>query len=782
MPTEYRSETYRVLATSLSEVLGGTTAKALEKLGLFSVDDLLHHLPRRYLSGTETTDLATLRSGSAVAVVAKVRRVERREGGRMPRLEVWLTDGSADLRATFFGRDRLIDWWQKQLALGVKGIFVGKVSLFNGALQLAHPDFVMLDEAGNIVGRATQEHEAMVRQVRRESLVGIYRSTAKLPTWRIAECVDIVLDAIKDLPDTLPDEVREAEHLLSLSDAYQGVHHPKDETARIRGAARLKFDEALALQLTMAYRRQAAAVGAAPIITTRDDALLAEFDAGLPFQLTAGQRMVGETIRAEMARPHPMQRLLQGEVGSGKTVVALRAMLAAVDAGYQAVLLAPTEVLAGQHAETIRNLLGTAALPEVRRPHPRSLQAMLDEPSLEQALPLEPAERELSPAHSELNTEAVTTAVTATEVVLLTGSLSAVARRNALNAIASGAGLVIGTHALLQSRVEFANLGLIVIDEQHRFGVEQRSLLTSKAKTHPHVLVMTATPIPRSVAMTVFGDLETLTLAELPAERQEVLTTVVNARLHPSWLARAWERVREEVAKGHQVFVVCPRISAKDDDIHDDADETDPDPDWQPSAAVEPFLAELRDTLPGLRLEMLHGRLSADTKAQVMSDFTAGRIDVLVSTTVIEVGVDQPNATMMIVMDADRFGVSQLHQLRGRIGRGAYPGVCLLVTHTDPSSPAAGRLAAVASTRDGFALAEIDLVQRREGDVLGASQSGSHSTLRLLRVIDDADLIGHARSVATRLAAADPERTDPRLADMVASVEARSADEWLERT
>ncbi|MDR0435599.1 MAG: ATP-dependent DNA helicase RecG [Propionibacteriaceae bacterium] len=738
MPAVYQSATYQALAAPLATVLGEPTAKALQKLGLVSVDDLLHHLPRRYLSGTETTDLATVRVGASVAMVARVRRVDRREGGRMPRLEVWLTDGSAELRATFFGRDHLIDWWQRQLSLGVKGIFVGKVGEFNGALQLSHPDFVMLDEQGQIVGRATQEHEAMVRQVSRGSLVGIYGATAKLPTWRIAECVDIALETITGLPDILPDAVVAREGLPSLVAAYQGVHHPMDEAERLRGTARLKFDEALALQLTMAYRRQAAAANAAPIIARRGDGLLARFDAELSFQLTAGQREVGETIFAELARPAPMQRLLQGEVGSGKTVVALRAMLAAVDAGYQAVLLAPTEVLAQQHAASIQALLGAAA-------KGGTLEAVGQGP--------------------------------ATEVVLLTGSLGAIARRNALNAIAAGAGLVVGTHALLQSRVEFAELGLIVIDEQHRFGVEQRSVLSAKAKTHPHVLVMTATPIPRSVAMTVFGDLETLTLAELPAGRQEVQTTVVNTRVHAAWLDRAWERVREEVGKGRQVFVVCPRISAKDDDVADESD-----PAWQPSAAVEPFAAELATTLAGLRMAVLHGQMGADAKTQVMSDFSAGRIDVLVSTTVIEVGMDQPNATMMIVMDADRFGVSQLHQLRGRIGRGEYAGVCLLVTHTEPGSAAAERLAAVASIRDGFALAEIDLAQRREGDVLGASQSGNRSTLRLLRVIDDAELIAHAREVAERLVAADPGRDDPRLADIVAAVEARSADEWLERT
>ncbi|MDR1355076.1 MAG: ATP-dependent DNA helicase RecG [Propionibacteriaceae bacterium] len=736
MAVEYRSDTYRALTRPLSDVLDGATTKALLGLGLVNVDDLLHHLPRRYLLGTDTTDLASVEVGSSVAVVARVRQVRRREGGRLSRLEVQLTDGLADLQAIFFGQERMIEWWQRQLSLGVKGIFVGKVSEFNGALQLTHPDFVMLDEQGQIVGFASQERQAMARQVRRGSLVGIYGATAKLPTWRVAECVDNVLETLQGLPDTLPAEVLAAQGLPDLISAFQAAHHPLDWAERDRALLRLKFDEALALQLTMAYRRQAAAANLAPVIQRHGGGLLAGFDARLPFQLTAGQREVSEVLFTELALPRPMQRLLQGEVGSGKTVVALRTMLAAVDAGYQAVLLAPTEVLATQHAATMRTLLGDAA-------NGGTLQA----------------------------------ADVATEVVLLTGSLSAVARRNALNAIANGAGLVVGTHALLQSRVEFANLALVVIDEQHRFGVEQRSTLSAKAKTHPHVLVMTATPIPRSVAMTVFGDLETLTLTELPAGRQVIQTTVVNTRVHPTWLNRAWERVREEVDKGRQVFVVCPRISAKDDDVFDEAD-----PGWRASAAVEPFTAELALTLKGLRIAALHGRMSADVKAQIMSDFTAGCIDVLLSTTVIEVGVDQPNATMMIVLDADRFGVSQLHQLRGRIGRGTHAGVCLLTTNTLPDSIAMSRLEAVANTDNGFELAEIDLQQRQEGDVLGNAQSGSRSTLRLLRVIADANLIGCARLVATQLVASDPECSDPRLADLVSFAESRSADEWLERT
>jgi ATP-dependent DNA helicase RecG len=431
-----------------------------------------------------------------------------------------------------------------------------------------------------------------------------------------------------------------------------------------------------------------------------------------------------------------MHRLLQGEVGSGKTVCALRAMLQVVDAGGQAALLAPTEVLAAQHQRAIADLLG-----------PLGRAGELD--SADQA----------------------------TRVTLVTGSLGAAARRSALASVASGAaGIVIGTHALLYEGVDFADLGLVVVDEQHRFGVEQRDALRAKANQPPHVLVMTATPIPRTVAMTVYGDLEISTLTELPRGRSPIASHVVPAAEKPAFLDRAWRRLTEEVAAGHQAYVVCPRIG---DDEPLTADEEGRRP---PLAVLDvaPLLAD--GPLKGLRIGVLHGRLPADEKDTVMRAFAAGDLDVLVATTVVEVGVDVPNATVMIVMDADRFGVSQLHQLRGRVGRGTAPGLCLLVSEAAPSTPARERLDAVASTSDGFRLAELDLEQRREGDVLGATQSGRRSHLRLLSLLRDRDLIGEARTEAITLVEADPELTGhPELHRWINELVDEERAEYLEK-
>lgn len=739
----WRTETARALHRPLVDVLGDKTAKALLPLGLETVDDLMHHLPRHYLTGTQTTDLGGIQAGQFVAVVAMTSGVVARFDSRgRPRVECQLTDGVNQIGATFFCRPNLVDYWQRTLTSGVKGIFVGKVGQFNKALQMTHPDFVMLDANGDIVARASEKRTAMVKQVTRSGLIGIYPATAKMPTWQVAECADIALQTLQGLPDSLPDQVVHDEGLPSLVAALEAIHRPVDMDLVVTALQRLKFEEALALLLTMAYRRASRGNQQAPSIEPHGDGLLAAFDKRLPFNLTQGQREVAAEITADMAKQLPMQRLLQGEVGSGKTVVALRAMLAAVDAGYQGVLLAPTEVLAQQHTATISTLLGDLAT-----------GGTLGAPAL------------------------------ATRLVTLTGSMSAIARRNTMDSLASGEpAIIVGTHALLHQRTRLTNLGVLVIDEQHRFGVEQRAMLTDQtssadgqASWRPHVLVMTATPIPRSVAMTVFGDLEVSTLTQLPAGRADVATTVVDVVAHPAWLDRAWQRCREEVAAGRQVFVVAPRINARDEDIADPAVATTPS-----ASAVELAQQLSGDVLADLRVGLLHGQLPAADKTDVMTRFAAGQIDVLVCTTVIEVGVDVPNASMMVIMDADRFGVAQLHQLRGRIGRGDQPGVCLLITSTAAESKAAERLATVAATRDGFQLAEYDLIARREGDVLGAQQAGGRSTLRLLRALDDADLIVHARQVAEQLVAGDPQCVDPRLADLVAGVEHQS--DWLDRS
>ncbi len=587
---------------------------------------------------------------------------------------------------------------------------------------MTHPEFVMLDAAGRIVGKS--EEKARMATLAQSGLVGMYPATARLPTWTVAECARLALASLPVTDDPWPEWLRERAGVLGLADAFAAVHAPLDLAQAEGGAHRLRFDEAFATQLTMAYRRNDASAHAATPRVRLADGILDAFDAQLPFRLTDGQVAVGSTIFEELARHRPMQRLLQGEVGSGKTVVALRAMLAVVDAGGQAALLAPTEVLAAQHYQTIRRLLGDLGGGR-----------MLGAPDV------------------------------ATDVVLLTGSMSAAARRETLLRAASGeAGIVIGTHALLSDRVQFADLGLIVIDEQHRFGVEQRAALVDKAAARPHVLVLTATPIPRSVAMTIFGDLSVSTLAEVPAGRQPIGTVVVDAALRPAWVERAWQRVVEEVSSGRQVFIVCPRIGGQGS-----AD----------GLGVVELAEQLRSgPLAGVRLGVLHGQLPTEVKDQVMGDFAAGDLDVLVATTVIEVGVDVPNATMMVVWDADRFGISQLHQLRGRIGRGEHPGVCLLITAVPPGESARDRLDAVAATTDGFQLAELDLEQRREGDVLGASQSGTRSSLRLLRVLEHADLIAEARELAEESVRRDPACQTPGFADAVREISMLAPGEW----
>ena len=744
----WRTDTFQRLATRLEKIVGSKTAKQFEPLKIFTVGDLMRHVPRRYFSGTELSDLSLLQEGEEAAVMAEVvdsrtfnlPRGSSYRPATKPRLEVTITDHQGTLTCTFFGQPRLINYWHSQLLPGARGIFAGKVTRFNGRLQLAHPDFVVIDEHGVVIGGA--KHNASLASAARVPLVGLYPMAGKLRTWTIADCAALALESIAGIEDPLPQWIREAAGVINLETAFRAVHQPTDRSVIDEGRHRMRFDEAFALQLTMAYRRADAASHRAVPRQPRSGGLLAAFDDRLPFSLTEGQIAVSEEIMTELGRAQPMQRLLQGEVGSGKTVVALRAMLAVVDAGGQAALLAPTEVLAAQHYQTITRMLGELAS-----------GGTLD-----------------APEH-------------ATGVVLITGSSPAARRREATLQAASGtAGIIIGTHALLSADVQFADLGLVVVDEQHRFGVEQRAALSAKADLRPHVLVMTATPIPRSVAMTVFGDLETSTLREIPAGRADVSTVVVDTVRQPSWVQRVWQRVVEEVGRGRQAYLVCARISSAGS-AGRDAENLDGDGEAAPAVAVEDLFAELSSgPLAGVRVEMVHGQLPSEVKDDVMSRFAAGEVDVLVSTTVIEVGVDVANASVMVIEDADRFGISQLHQLRGRIGRGSYPGVCLLLTTASEDSSARERLDAVAATRDGFALAEVDLEQRREGDVLGASQSGNRSSLKLLRVLKDSDLIAQARSLAEQCIARNPELGDPALADIVTDMEMDAAGDWLERT
>ena len=741
----------------LSDFLGDRTAKPFaEVLGIETVGEILRHYPRRYLKKGELTPFDELEVGDQATVSGRVKKVTARtldtkleikpeEAYKFRRkktiTKVVVTDGRNDLELAFFNQP----WLVNQLKPGTAALFWGEVTKFRDIMQLKGPGTEILDDEN----LTEEEIERRARPFR-----PLYPASAKLTTATIERCMKHVLDMLEDLDDPIPELILRRERLVGLREALQKIHLPDSPQDWEIAQKRFRFEEALVMQTILAQRRaETDALKAVPRPRS-EDGLLDDFDARLPFKLTDGQAEVGAEIFADLGRAHPMHRLLQGEVGSGKTVVALRAMLSVVDAGGQAVLLAPTEVLATQHYKTLTKMLGELA---------------------EQGM-LGGAER-------------------ATRVGLLTGSLGAAARRTAMLDAASGAaGIMVGTHALLEDKVQFADLGLVVVDEQHRFGVEQRAALSQKSgDATPHVLVMTATPIPRTVAMTVFGDLSVSTLTELPAGRSPITSSVVPSSEKPSWMERAWQRVREEVAKGHQVYVVCPRIGDEVKNAEDEEAEfaaMDADNGGKPGRqAMRPplsvvFVADkLAEILAGLRVEILHGRLPADVKDSVMTRFAAGEIDVLIATTVIEVGVDVPNASTMVVMDADRFGISQLHQLRGRVGRGKVPGLCLLVTDTWPDSKSRYRLQAVAATTDGFELSRIDLETRREGDVLGVAQSGRRSSLKLLSVLRDEEIIFTARHVANSLISVDPELSGyPVLRSYVRSVLQSEATDYLEKT
>ncbi|MCX4635958.1 helicase-related protein [Streptomyces platensis] len=982
----------------LKKILGGTTAKVLaEHLDLHTVGDLLHHYPRRYAERGELTRLADLPLDEHVTVVAQVAdaRVLKFNGGRGQRLEVTLTDGSGRLRLVFFGKG--IHKPHKDLLPGRRAMFAGKVSVFNHKLQLAHPEYELLD-------RTADDEGADAVSAFANQLMPIYPACQQMASWKIAKAVDAVLPSAQDAVDPLPEALRDGRALVPLTEALLKIHRPATKADIADARSRLKWDEAFVLQVALARRRRAETQLPAVARRLVKDGILGAFDAKLPFTLTDGQQKVSREIFDDLATEHPMHRLLQGEVGSGKAqpldalvltprgfrpmgemavgteVVVPSGDLAVVDgvfpqgerevwrlvlsdgstvecddehlwiagtrgaaervlttrelrgdllradgrpkwsippatpvdldggearpldpyelgralgdgggarpadrvpdayrnaplkdrlavvqglmdagggpAGGAAVYRAAAAPLAGDLAWLVRSLGGRAqlhpvrdgaydvsvALPDAYPPfrdrapgravpggsdgHPEggpgfrrtieaieyvgrkpvqcisvrhpghayvtdhftvthntmvALRAMLGVvDSGGQAAMLAPTEV-LAQQHHRSITEMMGElaeggmlggAERGTKVVLLTGSMGAAARRQALLDLVTGeAGIVVGTHALIEDKVQFHDLGLVVVDEQHRFGVEQRDALRNKGKQPPHLLVMTATPIPRTVAMTVFGDLETSVLDQLPAGRSPIASHVVPAKDKPHFLARAWERVREEVAAGHQGYVVCPRIGDEEDPPKGAkkgaagakgaaAKESSPEDvaEKRPPLAVLDIADQLTTgPLDGLRVAVLHGRMAPDDKDDVMRRFAAGELDVLVATTVIEVGVNVPNATAMVIMDADRFGVSQLHQLRGRVGRGAAPGLCLLVSEMPEASPARARLAAVAGTLDGFELSRIDLEQRREGDVLGQAQSGVRSSLRMLAVIDDEEVIAAARDEATELVAADPE-------------------------
>ena len=725
------------LSTRLTNIVGDRTAQVLEKsFGITTVNELLRHYPRRYVVRGELTDISTLIADDEVTILAEIQAVNLRRANGKNILEVIVTDGSAKLSLTFFNQA----WREKDLKVGRVGLFAGKVGVFKGKRQLSHPDYQLIPD-GNDVDAAVAEFAG--------KFLPVYPATSKLPSWKVMQCVNLALESIDDLPDYLPIEIAQEFKYPSLKQAFLDIHQPPDLEAAENARQRLTFDEALLLQLLLGQRRNEIVKLSTKSRTPNTPVLVAAFEAKLPFKYTAGQIEVNAEIEKDLSNKYPMHRLLQGEVGSGKTVVALRAMLSVVDSSGQAALLAPTEVLAQQHFRTITKLLGELA-------QAGTLQA----------------------------------GTIGTQVELLTGSLSAATKKEIQAKLASGqTGIVIGTHALISDGVAFNDLGLVIVDEQHRFGVEQRDALRMKAKQPPHLLVMTATPIPRTVAMTVFGDLDISTLRELPGGRVAITTHLIPVLEKPHFLNRAWERVKEEADKGHQIYIVAPRItnpSKKLTEREIAAAELLGEEllDNEEMTAVEELAPQLATgALKGLKIAVLHGRLSSEVKEQTMSAFARGEIQVLIATTVIEVGVDVPNASMMVIMDADRFGVSQLHQLRGRVGRGSVPGLCLLVSNAQEDSQSMNRLRSVAATLDGFELARIDLEQRKEGDVLGRSQSGGKSHLRLLRVLRDEDLIQRAREVALKILAINSDMDHlPELKNEVAKLQDDEAARFMDKS
>ena len=711
------------LDTRLQGILGDRTQKALKKaFGYGTVGDLLQHYPRRYASRGELTSIAGVPIGDQVTLVAEVvsakQRPMRQKRGSV--LEVVISDGTGLVTLTFFNQA----WRQKDLVPGARGMFAGKVGEYRGERQLAHPDYELFSDEEALA----QNSEEWAKRP-----IPLYPATSTVASWQIAKALGIVLDVLEDLPDPLPATITDQERLLAFREALEKIHRPAEESDWKDARRTLRFHEAFILQTALVRRRlRAQSVESTP---RKPGEMTNAFLQSLPFSLTEDQLRVVEEIHDDMASGHPMNRLVQGEVGSGKTVVAATAMVTVAGTGGQTALLAPTEVLANQHFRSLIHTLGP------------DMSARINP-------------------------------------VLLTGALGATERKKALLAAASGASqLVVGTHALLGDTVQFADLGLVVIDEQHRFGVDQRDALRHKG-SHPHVLVLTATPIPRTVAMTVFGDLDVSTIATLPQGRLPIESHVVALADHPTWYPRVWARVAEEVAAGRQAFVVTSAISSSVQEEGEFEDHETEGTPTIPRASVEDTLPMIR-SLPefaSLRVEAIHGQMPTADKDEVMQAFAAGEIDVVVATTVIEVGIDVPNASIMVILDADRFGVSQLHQLRGRVGRGEHPGTCLLVTHAEEGSTARARVEAVAGTLDGFELAAADLELRREGDVLGASQSGRRSGLRLVRVTKDAELIDRAREYAETVLATDPELEGHP--DLLATLQARldeRSEDYLEK-
>ena len=715
------------LSDRLDYVVGGKVVELLDEVfGIRTVDDLLRHYPRSYTEGASRWGADDERppAGEHITIIDTIADTETFPMKKTPKKvchRITLGAGRSKVTATFFNANYI----KKDLTKGTKVMLSGEVGFFRNVMQLTHPAFLLLDTPDgknrgtvSLKSIANASHATTgedIADAYQRHFFPIYAASAKLQSWTIFACVRQVLDVLDPVPDPLPEELRAKFGLVAEDQALRDIHLAESESRRQRARERLTFDEAVGLQWALVARRHGELSESGPPAPPRPDGLAAELLGRLPFELTAGQRDVLGVLSDGLASNRPLNRLLQGEVGSGKTIVSVLAMLQMVDAGYQCALLAPTEVLAAQHLRSIRDVLGPLAM----------------------AGQLGGADH-------------------GTRLALLSGSMTAAQKKRIRAEIAGGEiGIVVGTHALLQDAVEFDNLGMVVVDEQHRFGVEQRDQLRAKARpgVTPHLLVMTATPIPRTVALTVYGDLETSTLRELPRGRQPITSNVIFVKDKPAWLGRAWRRIGEEVAAGRQAYVVAPRIDESDDAGMQEQNAKAPE-------TAEGLYARLRSgELANLRLGLMHGRLGADEKEDVMQRFKEGQIKILVSTTVIEVGVDVPNASIMIVEQAERFGLSQLHQIRGRVGRGTDPGYCALLTQAlgHPRE----RLEFFASTHDGFALAERDLHNRGAGNLAGVEQSGFFD-LNVLALADEATAIHGflARSLSPDLSRSSEDQGD----------------------
>jgi ATP-dependent DNA helicase RecG len=699
--------------------IGPKRVAAFAQAGVHNVADLLTFYPRRWVDRTTEASVRDAREGTEALVVGEVRSVSSPPArGRGPRRVVaTLGDGTGRLALTFFNQP----WRERQLKPGMLVAVFGKVGRFQGTKQMTNP-------AVDVLGDPDE---------RPRPIVPIYPQSEKidLPSWTILKAVEEALRraSARGLADPVPDVVLDRLDLQSRGAAIRGIHLPESMREKEAARRRLAFDELLRVQLVLVMRKRVLEHESVGFRHVVGGELQQRFLARLPYPLTGAQRRVIGEIEADLAAPVPMHRLLQGDVGAGKTVVAVAALLDAVAGGHQGALMAPTEVLAEQHHLGVRHLLDGLMVPDAG--------ATLF------------ADRPLS-------------------VALLTNRVTGTERRAVLAGLADGSvDLVIGTHALIQEGVTFHSLGVVVVDEQHRFGVEQRAALRAKgedgAGAVPDVLVMTATPIPRTAAMTVYGDLDVSVLDELPPGRTPIRTRWAEGPLAE---AEVWAAVREAVDEGRQAYVVTPLIEESDK--------------LQVASAQETFDRLSAGELRGLRLGLLHGRLAGAEKEAVMEQFRQGTIDVLVATTVIEVGVDVPNATVMVVLDADRFGIAQLHQLRGRVGRGAHASTCWLVTTPDPEHPGAPspRVEALVASTDGFELAEVDLELRGEGTIMGAAQKG-RTDLKLASLRRDRELVELARAVAEELVSPDG-RLDalPDLADEVGLFLTAEDEEFLTKS